>query len=121
MYYYNTTTEEYFETIAGDLPENEIPSGFKKVKQRPQFGEWQHGLWVVNLERKQEALADEARDKRDALLSEMDTIVSNPLRWSSMLSQAQNEWAAYRIALLNVPQQKGFPSVIDWPKPPTLV
>lgn len=44
------------------------------------------------------------REKRDMLLSsEVDPIVSNPLRWASMTEAKQQEWADYRQALLDLP------------------
>jgi hypothetical protein len=65
-----------------------------------------------------EQLADEARDKRDGLLHELDAIVSNPLRWAEFDEATKQALAAYRQALLDVPQQEGFPYEIDWPENP---
>ena len=63
--------------------------------------------------------ASEARMARDYLLrSEVDRIVSNPLRWADMTSEKQSEWSQYRTDLLNVPQQSGFPNTISWPTKP---
>ena len=63
--------------------------------------------------------ASEARMTRDYLLrSEVDRIVSNPLRWADMTSEKQSEWSQYRTDLLNVPQQSGFPNTISWPTKP---
>ena len=63
--------------------------------------------------------ASEARIMRDHLLqSEVDSIVSNPLRWADVTTEKQNEWAQYRTDLLNVPQQSGFPNTISWPTKP---
>jgi hypothetical protein len=63
--------------------------------------------------------ASEARIMRDHLLqSEVDSIVSNPLRWADLTTEKQNEWAQYRTDLLNVPQQSGFPNTISWPTKP---
>lgn len=59
-----------------------------------------------------------ARDKRDALLQDLDTIVSNPLRWNEFTEAEQQDIALYRQALLDVPQQEGFPDDIDWPVNP---
>lgn len=43
------------------------------------------------------------RADRDSLLeSEVDPIVSNPLRWASMTEAKQQEWADYRQALLDL-------------------
>lgn len=61
------------------------------------------------------ALADQVRAKRDNLLVAVDVVVSNPLRWADLSSDKQNEWTVYRQALLDVPQQSGFPSTVTWP------
>lgn len=61
----------------------------------------------------------EVRMMRDHLLqSEVDSVVSNPLRWADMTSEKQTEWSQYRTDLLNVPQQSGFPNTISWPTKP---
>lgn len=56
------------------------------------------------------------RDKR--LESEVDPIVTNPLRWAELTAEKQNEWSQYRTDLLKVPQQAGFPNTINWPTKP---
>jgi len=61
------------------------------------------------------AVATQVRAKRDSLLVVVDVVVSNPLRWASLTSDKQNEWTVYRQALLDVPQQSGFPSTVTWP------
>lgn len=61
----------------------------------------------------------EVRKERDFLLSEnVDPIVSNPLRWADMSENDQNAWAQYRIDLLNITDQAGFPHSITWPTLP---
>jgi len=65
-----------------------------------------------------EQLADEARAKRDGLLRELDSIVSNPLRWNAFTEAEQQALALYRQALLDVPQQEGFPTDVVWPTDP---
>jgi hypothetical protein len=60
-----------------------------------------------------------ARNHRDQLLGQMDAIISNPLRWTAMTTEQQAAWSAYRQALLDVPQQAGFPETINWPVAPT--
>lgn len=63
--------------------------------------------------------ARNARYKRDIILgSEVDPIVTNPLRWADMKPEKQQEWADYRLALLAVPEQSGFPLDINWPTKP---
>jgi hypothetical protein len=62
------------------------------------------------------ATAADVRAERDRrLVSEVDPIVSNSLRWAAMSEQDQADMSAYRMALLDVPQQAGFPNTISWP------
>lgn len=65
-----------------------------------------------------EQISDQARAKRDGLLRELDAIVTNPLRWGDLKESEQQALAAYRQALLDVPQQAGFPEDVDWPAKP---
>lgn len=59
------------------------------------------------------------RAQRDSLLRvAVDPIVSNPLRWADLTTEQQNAWAAYRQALLDIPQQAGFPHDVVWPVQP---
>ena len=55
------------------------------------------------------------REMRDFYLFEMDAELSNPLRWAAMSTEQQNAWAVYRQALLDVPEQAGFPDNMTWP------
>ena len=64
------------------------------------------------------AAAAQVRSQRDQLLLEVDAFVGNPLRWADLSSEAQAAWATYRTALLDVPQQSGFPDTITWPTKP---
>ena len=64
---------------------------------------------------------DQARLKRNQQLLQIDAIVSNPLRWADLSSQVRDDIATYRTALLNVPQQSGFPVNIEWPEVPTII
>ena len=58
-----------------------------------------------------------ARAKRDTLLQ---TIIDamNPMRWETLTDVQKDAWRAYRQALLDVPQQEGFPVNVVWPVPP---
>lgn len=42
----------------------------------------------------------------------------SPLMWDAMSEEQKNAWRAYRQALLDVPQQPGFPYNIQWPTKP---
>ena len=59
------------------------------------------------------------RFQRDNLLkSEVDPIVTNPLRWADMTTEQQNAWSQYRTDLLNITDQAGFPHNVTWPTKP---
>tara|TARA_R110001632_G_scaffold45016_2_gene114473 strand:+ start:2022 stop:2432 length:411 start_codon:yes stop_codon:yes gene_type:complete len=64
------------------------------------------------------ALAAEVRADRDERLTEVDAVAGNALRWSELDAETQAAWAAYRQALLDVPQQAGFPNTVTWPTKP---
>jgi hypothetical protein len=60
------------------------------------------------------------RDTRDEILrGVVDPVVSNPLRWADLSAAKQTAWTAYRRALLDVPQQSGFPNAVVWPTQPS--
>lgn len=63
--------------------------------------------------------AVEVRAQRDYYLqTQVDPIVSNPLRWADLTSEQQNAWSTYRTALLDITDQAGFPHTIEWPTSP---
>jgi hypothetical protein len=65
------------------------------------------------------AAADAVRAERDyKLASEVDPIVSNPLRWADLTAEKQTEWASYRRAMLDITAQSGFPHSVVWPTKP---
>ena len=63
-------------------------------------------------------LSEQLREKRGELLIEVDAIAGNALRWAALSAEQQNAWAVYRQALLDVPQQAGFPNDVVWPVKP---
>ena len=69
--------------------------------------------------RTDEQKAENIRTFRNELLvREVDPVVTNPLRWAELSSEVQQQWTDYRTALLDVPQQSGFPNDIVWPTKP---
>jgi hypothetical protein len=62
-------------------------------------------------------LTREVRARRDTLLKEVVDAV-NPMRWEALTDTQKDAWRAYRQALLDVPQQPGFPKELDWPVAP---
>ena len=66
-----------------------------------------------------EELARGARTHRGAILTrEVDPIVGNALRFASLTDAEREALQQYRQALLDVPQQPGFPRDIVWPEKP---
>tara|TARA_R100001463_G_scaffold64861_5_gene118077 strand:- start:27582 stop:28001 length:420 start_codon:yes stop_codon:yes gene_type:complete len=64
-------------------------------------------------------LAASLRAQRDQkLVQEVDSLVTNPLRWGELTDAKQAEWTQYRTDLLNLPKQSGFPTNITWPTKP---
>jgi hypothetical protein len=113
--------EVTFETI-GTVPftatPNDVEEHGRDIYARAVFGEF--GVIAEWTPPTTEQLAANARGHRDNLLSEVDNIVGNPLRWASFSQAQQTTWANYRQALLDVPQQAGFPNTINWPTKPTI-
>lgn len=64
--------------------------------------------------------AEGERAKRDWLLSQLDKLVSNPLRFATLTQEQIDALADYRQLLLDVPQQTGFPLAVEWPVMPAI-
>jgi len=62
----------------------------------------------------------QARSQRNQRLAQLDALTGNPLRWAEFDDGQKATLAAYRQALLDVPQQAGFPAEIDWPVLPDI-
>lgn len=65
--------------------------------------------------------AEIIRNERYLRLRQCDKI--SPMRWNAMTEKQRQAWTDYRIALLNIPQQEGFPwngdpDKVPWPKEP---
>jgi|TARA_R110002167_G_scaffold228208_1_gene433329 hypothetical protein len=65
-----------------------------------------------------ETAAQVRGERNNILMTVVDPLVSNPLRWADLTSDKQAEWSQYRTDLLGVPQQAGFPNNITWPTKP---
>ena len=118
--YFINPNGDYWETLSD--PSDEIiaayPVGTVEVTKRPShLHTYEGGAWVAPSDAVyDEWKATEVRAERDRLLStKVDPLVSNTLRWADLSSDKQTEWTAYRQALLDVPEQPGFPSTVVWP------
>jgi hypothetical protein len=66
-----------------------------------------------------EVASRQVRRQRDFILAtQVDPLISNPLRWGDMTAERQQAWSDYRRALLDIPQQPGFPNDVVWPTAP---
>lgn len=68
--------------------------------------------WSINSER----TGHEIRRYRNSLLDAVDRV--NPVRYLALTAQQQQQLADYRLALLAVPQQSGYPESLEWPVKP---
>ena len=77
--------------------------------------------WIAPTQKEVDAAkANEVRVKRDILLqTEVDPVVTNPLRWADMSTEEKESWSNYRNSLLNITEQTGFPHEVEWPVKPT--
>lgn len=72
----------------------------------------------INAADPQIKMATDLRQTRDSLLTEVDAVAGNILRWTELTEEKKSEWTTYRINLLDVPQQPNFPNTVDWPTKP---
>jgi hypothetical protein len=61
-------------------------------------------------------LAQSVRKNRNQQLDIIDRI--NPVWYSSLTTEQQSDLVVYRQQLLDVPQQAGFPTQVEWPSKP---
>lgn len=68
------------------------------------------------------AAAGQIRAQRDYILAtQVDPVVTNPLRWADLSAGEQTAVADYRRALLDIPEQAGFPHSVEWPAVPAVL
>lgn len=69
----------------------------------------------VEWEEKQAAIQ---RMNRHLLLSQVDDVARNPLRWDKLSIERKEEINDYREALLDITKQDTFPEFVEWPEAP---
>ena len=82
--------------------------------------DWNGTSFIAPVQEAPEVIAASGiRYERDMkLVNEVDPIAGNTLRWNALTAGQQQAWADYRQALLDVPQQDGFPNNVVWPDKP---
>lgn len=89
----------------------EKPAG--DTRSRYRF-DWATKTWTVD----NSAIPALVRAQRNKLLRDnVDKI--NPIIYATLTTDQLTQLQAYRTALLNVPQQSGFPLTIEWPTKPS--
>ena len=63
-------------------------------------------------------LTDKVRMDRDFKLIQLDSVVSNPLRFNGLSDGQKTAYADYRQALLDITVSEGFPVNMIWPEMP---
>ena len=127
MFYSPTTGGFYDRKIHGDaIPANAIEItrdehaallAGQSAGQRIEADEHGHPVLRDTPAPSDDALADAARARRDALITATDYLLMPDYPISAeQLAKVR----AYRQALRDVPLQAGFPQAIDWPEPPTI-
>ena len=100
---------------------NEVPEVFHTIAKNLTYMvgvSEEEALAITNPPPTLEELEEQVRYKRSVLLSELDVIVSNPLRWEAFSSSYVEALKGYRLALLDITDQEGFPADVEWPEIP---
>jgi len=60
-------------------------------------------------------------ERNHILVSSVDPVVSNPLRWVELTEPEQASIVSYRTALLDITEQATFPTSVTWPIKPEVL
>ncbi len=126
-YYSNTTGGFYHSAIHGEaLPADAVEiseASYRALRAGLAAGQQIHAdsngrpALVARPAPSVDELAAQVRAERDhRLRAQVDSV--NAVRWAAMNDAEQQAWSTFRQALLDVPQQTGFPHSIDWPVQP---
>ena len=120
----DTITKEVVNVVSLNQPEDHNPT--PGIEVAPQHDgdigwTWNGSGWdqPQSPEPSIEELEAKQRELRDKWLRiYVDTV--NAVRWNGLTQQQKDELIVYRQALLDVPQQPGFPTSVTWPTHPEL-
>ena len=90
-----------------------------KYPARPSNNSWVSYLWDSQTETwtiNETKTSANAKEIRNVKFIAVDRI--NPIWWSQISDNQRAEATAYRQALLDIPQQAGYPVNINWPSKP---
>ena len=60
-------------------------------------------------------------ERNNILVSSIDPVVSNPLRWAELTEPEQASIISYRTSLLDITEQATFPTSVTWPDEPQVL
>lgn len=109
MIYYKNTNGDVYAYSRDQIDDGHVKKGLTKMTAKQ-----------VDAHLNPPPTAAGERAQRDRLLSQLDTIVSNPLRFATFTQEQIAALADYRQLLLDVPQQAGFPLTVEWPVMPAI-
>lgn len=120
----NSITKEVVNVVSLERPEDHNPT--PGIEVAPQHDgnigwTWNGSGWDYPQDPQptNEELAAKQRELRDKWLR-IHVDVVNAVRWNALTQQQKDDLVAYRQALLDVPQQQGFPTIVNWPTPPEI-
>ena len=113
----------YWETISDPSADTlaDYPEGTVEVTMQPTpLHTYDGSKWLeptqIEIDEEKGYQVRLTRDLR--LHNEVDSMVSNALRWAELTEDKQEEWKQYRTDLLNLSDQAGFPHNVIWPTKP---
>lgn len=85
---------------------------FDKIEETP-FAEMYNGVIYTSEDSLKQAKGEAVRATRNRYLETyVDPIVSNPLRWSGLISDEQKNYTDYRQYLLDITTEESFPDLV---------
>jgi hypothetical protein len=73
-------------------------------------------LGRTDAEKKAEKETEIKAQRNRILLETVDRV--NGIRWEAMTGEEKEAWREYRQALLDIPEQEGYPDTVVWPEMP---
>lgn len=119
----NSSTKEIENIIMLETLDNFVPykEGIELAPQHDgEFGwTWGENGWIKPLvpEPTLEERHAFIREKRNGFLRRHVDIM-NGIRWEALSEEKKQEYRDYRQALLDIPEQEGFPDAVIWPIKP---
>jgi hypothetical protein len=122
--HFYSTAIGYWVAIGEVSPEQlaAYPEDTTQVPERPHdWSNWdpENSVWVEDTEKRDALRAAAIRaEVQHRLTTEVDPIVTNPLRFGELTEEERTALSDYRRALLDITGQPTFPESVEWPTRP---